>query len=71
MEEAFEGITGGGLTEEMQGHLDLHRDSDSEDGDDDEEDDDDKRAERSLRRKHRKKSSKSLRGVFDSTFQPV
>ena len=67
MEEAFEGITGGGLTEEMQGHLDLHRDSDSEDGDDDE-DDDDKRAERSLRRKHRKKSSKSLRGMFVSTF---
>ena len=67
MEEAFEGITGGGLTEEMQGHLDLHRDSDSEDGDDDE-DDDDKRAERSLRRKHRKKSSKLLRGMFVSTF---
>jgi len=70
MEETFEGITGGELTEEMQGHLDLHRDSDSEDGDDDE-DDDDKRAERSLRRKHRKKSSKSLRGVFVSTFQPM
>ena len=53
-------ITGGELSEEMAGFIDLHRDSDSEDEDDDE-------GER--RRKRRKGSSKNLQGLFWSAHQ--
>ena len=60
MEEQMLEITGGELSEEMAGFIDLHRDSDSEDEDDDE-------GER--RRKRRKGSSKNLQGLFWSAHQ--